>query len=337
MNYRTWILVAAILISRMGIGSEASFYALSSLYYHLDTLCASSSEVEEDQIPLEIGDVADLWTSVIEEPTPELELAYRDYCQEAYVSAKDRIGAIWRATAQTNLDENPHLDRLAKVRMRPYLLPKKHHLHSILNGIFSRSRVIFSDETLAQAGFRTLCTQPFSHIRVASHPQLSGYLVKVYLDCDNVTRKDRPGYEWLTDRCIGADLIRKLIKKKKMRHFTVPDKWLYPVPSTAPEHVQPVILVVQDMHLVSKAETVHAWKTVITREHLDELYCILSHGLSSCFLEGNIPYTRNGTFSCIDTEYYDRKLKYHKVKPYLSDEMNLYWDELVRKGKSKKR
>lgn len=328
-----WFFIILLALTRTSTGSEASFYALSSLYFYLDNLSSGTEEIAFSD-----EDVAQLWEVAAEDPSSELDLAYQEYYQEhSVLSAKDRVEALWKKCnpyppSYPNFDENPRFDKKMKNRMRPYLLPLKHPLRSSLDAIFARSRVVANDTTLAQAGFNILYSQPYTHIRVASHPDLPGHLVKAHLDCDTQTRDGIPSWVWLTDRCIGAKLIRDLIKNKKIRHFSVPDKWLYTISSSAPEHIQLVILLVEDMQLVSRDETLEAWKTIITHHHLDELYCILSHGLSSGFIAGNIPYTRSGKFACIDTEFYDRKIKYSRVNKYLSDEMSQYWDELVRTG-----
>ena len=129
-------------------------------------------------------------------------------------------------------------------------------------------------------------------------------------------------------RCNAAERLRNLIKKEKIRYFTVPDKWIY----TTPTIDQDPVLIVTYMNIVSKEQSKYAWKYLVKPKHLDELYCIIRHGCGSSKLVDNIPYTKEGVFTCIDTEkpsHGDRNLK-----KYLSQKMKNYWDDLVEKEAS---
>lgn len=217
-------------------------------------------------------------------------------------------------------------------KMQPYLLPLNSSLKPILDALFSSGRVLQDESTLQQAGFELVHSMPSSFVKIVRHSALPGYLFKLYLDNQTELKEDKQGWWWLTNRCIGAERIRKMIEKKQMLHFVVPDKWLYIVPSwfssrgPAP---QPVVLVETDMNLESHDMILYAWYHLATREVLDELYYILDHGAGSYFLSGNIPYTKSGKFAFIDTEYPKRNIKKEKVKRYLNPEMQAYWDELI--------
>jgi hypothetical protein len=231
-----------------------------------------------------------------------------------------------------NFDDNPSIDQQMRGMIRPYLLPLDHPMKGALDLIFSESRAIENEATFANAGFDTLFVRPATYIRVARHPLLPDHLLKVYLDNETRQKAGIPGWGWLLNRCKAAKSIRKLIKKKNLQHFSVPDKWLYPLPATR-DSQHPVILIVTEMNLVGSWKTRKAWKNA-TQEHLDELFCILSHGYASTDLINNIPYTQEGKFACIDTEHPKRKLKYSHIRSHLSKPMQAYWDELVkRKGK----
>ena len=221
-----------------------------------------------------------------------------------------------------------HLDDEMQSLMKPYFLPLNHPLKNSLDMIFSNGRVTENQETFANAGFITLFTQPTSLITVARHPLLPGLLLKLYLDSETREKDGIAGWRWLVNRCKGAENVRKLIKRKKLKYFSVPDKWIYPLPEKA--YQQPVILIVTDMDLTSESDTKYAWKHLTTTKHLDELFCILSHGFSSCYLATNIPYSKSGKFACIDTEHPKRKLSYNHVKAYLSPQMRAYWNGLIK-------
>jgi hypothetical protein len=236
----------------------------------------------------------------------------------------------YQTRSYPHFQDNPYLDRRLKTLMAPHLLPLDHPLKSQLDAIFS-SRVTENETTLKQAGFTIIAAMPGSFVTVARHPAVPGYVFKLYLDSELRNKDGIPNCEWLARRCIGAETIRNLIHKKKMRHFAIPDKWLYvlpPHPTKAP-NPQPVIVVETDMQLESEEITKRAWKTYVTPEHLDELYTIIKPGYGTVGLVRNIPYTKNGKFAFTDTEYPKRKNKLHRVKPYLSEEMQEYWTHLT--------
>jgi hypothetical protein len=215
--------------------------------------------------------------------------------------------------------------------MSPYLLPLDHPVKPSLDALFSASRVTENEASLLQAGFQIIASMPGSFVIVARHPSVPGYIFKLYLDSEKRHKEETPNCEWLARRCIGAKMIRNLITKKKLSHFTVPDKWLYvlPIPEKAIPDLQPVIVVATDMELVEDAESERAWATLITTEHLDELYTILKKGYGSIRVCANIPYTKKGTFAFIDTEYPVRLLKLKRVTRYLPEEMQPYWERIT--------
>lgn len=248
------------------------------------------------------------------------------------------VASIFAHTAYAlpypNFDANPLLDNEMKRRIEPYLIPISHPLKPLLDAIFASSRVVQDEASLIGAGFKILHRQPSSFVIVASHPACPGYLFKMYLDSETRLKYGRAGWEWLRDRCAGAARIRKILKKGKIRHFIVPDKWLYLLPLDPPiigPIAQPLILVVTDMDLADKEVCREAWKSVITKEHLKEFHYILSQGAGSWFVVNNVPYTNTGKFAFIDTEYPKRKISLYKLGQYLSEENKKYWDKLIKK------
>lgn len=234
-----------------------------------------------------------------------------------------------------NFDDNPHITRDAKELLRPFLIPLDHPVKPMLDAIFSSARVTKDKSSLAEAGFTTLYSQPKTHLEIVRHPDLQGYLLKLFLDIDLGIKHHRPGWVWLARRCKGAENVRRLIKKYKLKHITVPDKWIYILPvdpsaPNAPEYTRHIaVLLVTDMDLVTYQESAYAWKNFVTHKQIEELFCIIDHGYSSSFLANNIPYCRNGKFSCIDTEHPKRKPHYQRVEQFLSPEMVAYWRTLV--------
>ena len=237
-----------------------------------------------------------------------------------------------------NFEDNPLLTDRMRSKIVDYLIPLHHPIKATLDSIFSQSRVLENERTLVAAGFEILVPPlPNSYIIVARHPEVPGYVFKLHLDSETRSRKNQPHWIWLVRRCVEAKKIRKVIKHKKIRHFSVPDKWLFIPPaypySSAP-NPQPMIVVETDMELVSYEQSELMWKTGITTEHLDELYSIIKHGYgghSVLYLPSNIPFTKNNKFAFVDTEGPQSDgLKLKMIKKFLSKEMQKYWDTLIK-------
>jgi len=235
-----------------------------------------------------------------------------------------------------NFNDNPYLTPRLQATIAPYLLPLDHPMKASLDSIFSRSRVIENERSLIDAGFSIIAgPMHLSFIIVARHPEIPGYVFKIYLDSEKRCRKEIPHWQWLARRCAGAFGIRQIIERKKIHYFSVPDKWLYLLPvypySTATSP-QPVILMETDMEPESYEVTQQMWKTAITHKHLDELYAILKHGHGgngTIFLYENIPFTKKGKFAFTDTEDPRAQLELKHIKKYLSKDMQRYWESLI--------
>lgn len=223
--------------------------------------------------------------------------------------------------------------------MKRYILRENHPAKPALDAIFLSTRATKDEATFQASGFTTLYAKSRSFVRVVRHPSLPGYLLKVYLDSEQRQKRNRTGCERLVFRCEGAEKIREIIQKGKIKHFQVPGKWLYALPPhpdcTSME--QPFLLIVDDMDLASNEENKAAWKTVITREHLDELYLIITKAGGSSYRPDNIWLTKHGKFAFIDTEYPRQKFDYNSISSYLSDEMRRYWASLTRRQKKNPR
>lgn len=222
--------------------------------------------------------------------------------------------------------------------IKPWLLPKNHPMKTPLDTIFTASRALKDKHTFAAAGFDTFKVQPRSFIRVARHPALPGYLVKIYLDDEQRLKRNRQGWHWFAKRCEGAKRIAKIIKNKKIKHFKVAGKWIYPLPAKpkAPSGSEyspkGEILLVEDMHIVSNSKSREAWKTVMRKAHLNELYTIIAYGKGSSYRPDNIPYSIDGKFAFIDTEYPDTEPNFATPIEYFSAEMRTYWRQLIKQG-----
>lgn len=261
--------------------------------------------------------------------------------QEVEFSGPDQIESFFfrsKKEHDPNLEKNEFVDKDAQKKIRPFLLSFRHPMRKILDSLCHKQRITADEETFARAGFKTLKTGPRSFVRVARHPQLPGYLVKVFLDTVLEEKRGKASWKWLVQRCEGAEKIRAVIHKKKIKNFVVARKWIYcfpeePSPPLDEAHTRHLaLLLVTDMHLVPKDENLHAWKTIITPEHLDELYTILSRARGSSYRPDNIAYTKKGKFAFIDTEYPSHGPDYDSIRKYLSPEMLEYWDKIVKNG-----
>jgi hypothetical protein len=233
---------------------------------------------------------------------------------------------------------HPGRSEIPRTKKR-HILPAHHPGRRALDAIFLSRRATKDEESFQASGFTTLFQKSRSFIRVARHPSLPGYLLKVYLDSEQRQKRNRAGWEWLVRRCEGAEKIRKIIKQNKIKYFQVPGKWLYPLPaqpnSTALD--QPFVLLVHDMDLVSKEENESAWQSLITREHLDELYLIITKAGGSSYRPDNIWLTKRGKFAFIDTEYPTQNFDYDSISSSLSPEMRNYWVNLTQRQKKRSR
>ena len=95
----------------------------------------------------------------------------------------------------------------------PYLLPSDHRLKPVLDKLFADPATAYSAKAFMQAGFQMLVPKRPSGIRVAKHPALKGYLVKIYLKSE-VKSNYQKSQQSLIQRCVGASEIQKLITRK---------------------------------------------------------------------------------------------------------------------------
>ena len=238
-------------------------------------------------------------------------------------------------TVETDLS---HVDSKERKALAPYELPEDHPIWPIVSSLFSQERVTQNELSLIAAGFTILHLQPRSFITVASHPSLPGYLFKIYLDAQRRKKLGIDWWKWFHRRLQGVKKVQKALTFINSRFFKAPKKWIYflpkePYPLENPELLRKdEILIVENMDLASEAENLNAWKTCITKEHLDELFFIMKYGGGSSYRPDNIALTNEGTFAFIDTEYPQKKADFNTITPFLSDEMQEYWKRKIKRG-----
>src|SRR5262245_34761862 len=141
-----------------------------------------------------------------------LKMKYLKYI--CFILALCAITCQAESAHYNDFEKNPFLTYDMRRAFEPYLLPQNHPLKAKLDALFLRQRVIQNEKTFQEAGFKTLCHNMGSFIRVASHRKMPGHLFKVYLDSELNKKMHKPGWVWLARRCEGAAKIRKVIRSK---------------------------------------------------------------------------------------------------------------------------
>jgi hypothetical protein len=252
---------------------------------------------------------------------PTIHSQVCDMDQESEALAERRMGLLRK--------QEINLESLDYSR---FILSNSHPVKPILDDIFQRFNPLASSAAISNAGFTVISERP-SSMRVLAHPDLPGYLLKLYPMDEKLN--DQRDMSWAIKRCLGAENVHTLIEQLDLKYFVVPTKWIYFVPDQLALHNEGiknfVVLLVKDMNVLSDSASSAAWHNVST-EVIDELYQILSRGYGSSNLTDNIPPTRDGTFSFIDTEAPQKQINYKHVKKHLSIEMQEYWEQLVQNG-----
>lgn len=217
-----------------------------------------------------------------------------------------------------------------RVYINRFLLPENEPVRSVLDVLFTKTNTLYDEKHFLDAGFIPLLGIRKDKIVIARHPKLSGFIIKTYLDAYPVNKKGDEDWVWLTRRCVLAEKIRKIIKKKNIKNFTVVTKWLYPLPESPSGYQRRMnfLLIEEEMPLVSEQENHLAWKTVSKRA-LNELADIMLSAGGSSYRPDNVWMTKNGTFAFIDTEYPHLKAPLFEIVRYLSEENKQYWRSMI--------
>lgn len=234
--------------------------------------------------------------------------------------------------------------------VKNYMIPADHPAKKKLDEICSRSRAIFDINSMKSAGFSPVIPQHNTCTIVTRHPELAGYIMKIYLD-EQPYFKDRPEYFYWIERIIGANKIRKFINDHHYQHlFKVPNKWIYLVPDEPSPPADCLrknfILVEDDMEIFRKKISKEIWKSdKVTHELLDSFFHIVTKlGLYDSAKPGNSSFSKDGRVAFIDTQVYWKKKKgqkfiiykeekYRQLLRHLNDSNKLYWENLIIKGR----
>jgi hypothetical protein len=215
-------------------------------------------------------------------------------------------------------DYNPAIETEVWLSLEPYFLPEDHPIKEKLDLFFQKKKPLQSFKTFKAAGFQKAKLRKATNIIVGKHPLFRGCLFKVYLESQPVEKE----WENWTKRIEGANKIRACIKKHQYTRFTVPQKWIYPLPSYSSQK-RHFVLIVEEMPILPHQDNLKKFRT-IGEDHLDQLFCIiLEAGLLDSVYPDNIPFTMNGKIAFIDTEHFGflpEEIPFKKLLPYLSSE-----------------
>ncbi len=267
-------------------------------------------------------------------------LLFASVLKEIFPIQAEIISPTSSITKETKWENYPHLSKEMQQRISPYLISSAHPLKPVLDDLFGKKRITRSKNDFIKAGFKIVDERPRSFVIVARHLQLKDHLVKCYFDTENREKKGRASWKWLVDRCRGAKKLAQVIKKHQIKHFDVAKKWIYlqPLLDKKPPFKEfytrhPALLLVTDMKLVPMEKNLYAWKHLVTKEMLKELYVVITESKGSSYRADNIAYSSHfNKFCFIDSEYPSHGPDYSRIGHYLNSEMKAYWYGLVKKG-----
>lgn len=235
-------------------------------------------------------------------------------------------------TATSAYEYNPCVPLEVWQALEPYFLPVHHPLKAKLDHLFQHKRITETKSSFEQAGFGKVKIRQPGNIVVGKHADLIGYVLKVYLDTQPVVDEWK---NWVK-RIEGARSIRACLKRYDLRHFSVPRKWIYPLPLAPSPHAHQkyskhFILIAEDMRILKQTENLDAFKNKISSKLLHDLYFILTtEGLLDSVFPDNIPFTKKGQIAFIDTEHHHLyPVPYHKLTRFLSPDKQVEWQALI--------
>jgi len=215
-----------------------------------------------------------------------------------------------------------------------YLLHDEHPVKPLLDALFSSSRIILNLDTLKEAGFTFSKPRKFTNLIVAKHPQIPGYIFKLYLDAQRF-HKHKPEEHFWKLRINGAALIQHEIETHHLQaYLKVPRKWMYKLPKfpSPPEGYmdKQYILVEEDMDILSEKDNEKFWNSsLVSLEHLQAVFYVITRvGLSDCTKPDNIPFSKDGRIAFIDTQTHGRRVITKRMLPWLSPENQIFWKSL---------
>lgn len=168
--------------------------------------------------------------------------------------------------------------------------------------LFHDPRMFNSRNSFVAAGFEVLKQASEQNIMVGRHPAVDRYLFKKYSNEIPLSEQNE-NYE---TRMEGAERIRAVIRRQRLRHLVVPNKWLLELPRNfSDKKRKSYLLVVDRIDILSVDESVRRYRT-IEPEVLDDLCHVLFRFRGFDAAIHNLRFTPAGQIAFIDTESWDR-------------------------------
>ena len=261
-----------------------------------------------------------------------------------FIRTKGRYAEIWGEWSEPfcfqlskpltlkGYERSPYVDEEVWNSVSGFFLPEDHPIKPALDKIFSKSRVTVNKKSVKKSGFEDIIEGQYSHIIVAKHRKLHGYVIKLYTD-------ETTGInEWsqYKKRILGALQLKNSIEKHGYaKFFKVPKKWIYPLPvnPAPPDNTarKNFILIAEDMDICPDSVNEGQWRgQLVTKELLDALFTILQeNGVMDGAMPENIPFSKDGKNAFIDTECCNIwPVRYRRLNKYLSNKMLTHWKSL---------
>lgn len=189
------------------------------------------------------------------------------------------------------------------------------------DALFREPRMFHSRNAFVAAGFEVMKQAADHNIMVGSHPAASGYLFKKY-NRDVPLDVQEDNYR---TRMRGAQKIREVIDRYRLRHIVVPHKWLHELPRKfADRREEAYVLVVDRMDIMSVDDSARRYRDIHPTV-LDDLCRVLYHFRGFDAAIHNLRFTTAGQIAFIDTESWDRSPRpgsrvFHRIDEELTKE-----------------
>jgi hypothetical protein len=168
--------------------------------------------------------------------------------------------------------------------------------------LFREPRMFYGRNEFVAAGFDVLKQAASHNIMVGSHPSAPGYLFKKYSRDVSLDEQE----ENYRTRVRGAEKIRQVIDRYRLRNLVVPRKWMYALPkSFGSRRDDAYVLVVDRIDIVSVDESVKRYRD-IQPAVLEDLCRVLFEFRGFDAAIHNLRFTTTGQIALIDTESWDR-------------------------------
>ena len=160
---------------------------------------------------------------------------------------------------QQRVKTNLQMHSKEKKECLSYLMPENHLAKQTLEKFF-RMDILKSLDALQEAGFTIISDLPDRKIIVVTHPELTNYVLKLFINNHPVNKSDLPDWKSLVRRCELSKKIRTFIKKRKLKYFIAAEKWLYPLPKESRGQTNFWVLVAEKINGYPALENQQLWK-----------------------------------------------------------------------------